>query len=98
MTRCRCGSLGYGGWSAVAWLSAQPPALPWHAVPTVLCLLCCAAGVVPGLTEANTREPLMPWSDPHNGRVVLGACVEDACSGPEQLRAALAAFSGETQQ
>lgn len=36
----------------------------------------------------------MPWSDPHHGRVVLGATVAEACPGPRQLGDALAAFSG----
>jgi hypothetical protein len=36
----------------------------------------------------------MPWSDPHNGRVVLGATVEEACAGPQQLQEALLAFAG----
>ena len=36
----------------------------------------------------------MPWSDPHSGRVVLGATVEEACSGPRQLQDALASFAG----
>lgn len=49
---------------------------------------------MPGLPEGNYREPLMPWSDPHNGRVVLGATVEEACTGPHQLAGALEAFSG----
>lgn len=36
----------------------------------------------------------MPWRDPHVGRVVLGATVEEACSGPQQLQEALGTFSG----
>lgn len=36
----------------------------------------------------------MPWSDPHNGRVVLGATVEEACAGPGQLKEALSRFAG----
>ena len=31
------------------------------------------AGRVPDPREANSREPLLPWSDPHGARVVLGA-------------------------
>lgn len=54
----------------------------------------CIAGQVPGLVEGNEREPLMPWSDPHNGRVVLGATVEEACAGPGQLKEALTRFAG----
>ncbi|EFN54059.1 hypothetical protein CHLNCDRAFT_8919, partial [Chlorella variabilis] len=53
-----------------------------------------STGRVPETLEGNYREPLMPWSDPHNGRVVLGATVEEACAGPQQLHDALAAFSG----
>ena len=49
---------------------------------------------MPGTFEANSREPLMPWSDPHSGRVVLGATVEEACTGPRQLQEALASFAG----
>lgn len=37
----------------------------------------------------------MPWRDPHVGRVVLGATVEEACAGPRQLQEALGTFSGE---
>lgn len=63
--------------------------------PPPLCLLRrCIAGQVPGLVEGNEREPLMPWSDPHNGRVVLGATVEEACAGPGQLKEALTRFAG----
>ncbi|PSC70770.1 histidine-tRNA cytoplasmic isoform B [Micractinium conductrix] len=54
----------------------------------------CATGTVPGLEEGNFSEPIMPWSDPHNGRVVLGATVEEACPGPAQLHEALHSFSG----
>ena len=59
-----------------------------------LLVLCVAAGTVPGLEEGNFSEPIMPWSDPHNGRVVLGATVEEACPGPAQLHEALHSFSG----
>jgi hypothetical protein len=53
-----------------------------------------STGEMPGLVEGNAREPLMPWSDPHNGRVVLGATVEEACAGPGQLKEALSRFAG----
>lgn len=64
---------------------SQPPLTPASPHP---------AGEVPGLVEGNAREPLMPWSDPHNGRVVLGATVEEACAGPGQLKEALGRFAG----
>ncbi|KAL4451307.1 hypothetical protein ABPG77_009379 [Micractinium sp. CCAP 211/92] len=54
----------------------------------------CQTGAVPGLEEGNKQEPIMPWRDPHVGRVVLGATVEEACSGPQQLQEALGTFSG----
>ncbi|KAK9809874.1 hypothetical protein WJX72_000793 [[Myrmecia] bisecta] len=48
-------------------------------------------GVVPGLPEANRNEPLLPWGPYGQGRVVLGARVEEACAGPSDLQAALQA-------
>eukprot|EP00887_Chlorella_sp_A99_P004989 scaffold4.g4989.t1 len=55
----------------------------------------CDTGLVPQPEEANREEPLLPWSDPHGRRVVLGATVAEACGGgPDQLAAALREWSG----
>jgi Vitamin B6 photo-protection and homoeostasis len=51
-------------------------------------------GVVPAPPEANEKEPLLPWSDPNQKRIVLGATVEEACSNPLELKAALDSFGG----
>ena len=51
-------------------------------------------GIVPGPEEANIKEPLLPWSDPTGGRIVLGATVAEACSNPAELQSALEAFKG----
>ena len=53
-----------------------------------------ATGAVPGTVEGNQREPLMPWADPHRGRLVLGATVEEACGGPAMLRETLDLWGG----
>ena len=53
-------------------------------------------GRVPGLEETNAREPLLPWTDPVGGRVVIGATVEDACTSPEELLQALSSFPGRS--
>jgi hypothetical protein len=53
------------------------------------------AGFVPATQEANEKEPLLPWSDPNQKRIVLGATVEEACSNPLELKAALDAFKGK---
>ena len=52
-------------------------------------------GELPGPAEANEKEPLLPWSDPTSGRIVLGATVEEACRSPSELKAALDAFKGK---
>ncbi|KAL4524454.1 hypothetical protein Ndes2526B_g00459 [Nannochloris sp. 'desiccata'] len=52
-------------------------------------------GFVPAPPEANEKEPLLPWSDPNQKRIVLGATVEEACSNPLELKAALDAFGGK---
>lgn len=51
-----------------------------------------SSGGVPEIPEANSREPLLPWSDPAESRIVLGATVEEACRGPEELKSALELF------
>lgn len=61
---------------------------------TMKCRTLPPSGEVPGLEEANAREPLVPWADPIGQRVVLGARVADACADPAALEAALAAFPG----
>lgn len=53
-------------------------------------------GRVPGLEETNASEPLLPWTDPVGGRVVIGATVEDACTSPEDLSQALSTFPGRS--
>lgn len=53
-----------------------------------------ATGTMPGLAEANEKEPLLPWSDPTANRIVLGATVEEACRSPAELKAALDLFRG----
>lgn len=92
-------------WGCAFRFSLPPawPSVPAGVAPRALCLLpgrchLVHAGRVPETLEGNYREPLMPWSDPHNGRVVLGATVEEACAGPQQLHDALAAFSGAARR
>ncbi|MEW5299951.1 MAG: hypothetical protein WDW36_002919 [Sanguina aurantia] len=51
-----------------------------------------SSGVVPGIEEANTNEPLLPWGSYNQGRVVLGATVQEACKGPQELKDALAQY------
>jgi hypothetical protein len=54
------------------------------------------AGAVPNIQEANKREPLLPWGRRyHQGRVVLGARVDQACLGPGELRRAAGAYKNE---
>lgn len=50
-------------------------------------------GVVPDPALANDKEPLLPWGPYGQGRVVLGARVEDACQGPAEYADALHLFS-----
>ncbi|KAI8464617.1 MAG: vitamin B6 photo-protection and homoeostasis-domain-containing protein [Monoraphidium minutum] len=54
-----------------------------------------ARGAVPGVTEANQGEPLLPWGRYHQGRIVLGAAVEDAVHSPAELARAAALFRSE---
>lgn len=53
------------------------------------------AGVVPGVAEANHNEPLLPWGRYHQGRVVLGSRVEDACAAPADLHHAATLYKQE---
>lgn len=53
------------------------------------------AGVVPGVAEANHNEPLLPWGRYHQGRVVLGSRVEDACAAPPDLHHAATLYKQE---
>lgn len=50
-------------------------------------------GLAPSIEEGNTREPLLPWSDPCYSRVVLGASVEEACTSPEAFEQLSSLFS-----
>ena len=50
-------------------------------------------GNAPTIEEGNTREPLLPWSDPCYSRVVLGASVEEACESPEAFDRVVSLFS-----
>lgn len=52
-------------------------------------------GVVPGVADANRREPLLPWGRYHQGRVVLGSRVEAACATPADLHHAAALYKHE---
>ena len=66
------------------------------------CYVCRAVDVVllvpaqvPGIAEANHKEPLLPWGRYHQGKVLLGARVEQACSTPADLTHAAALFKNE---
>ena len=48
--------------------------------------------VVPQPTEANIKEPLLPWKDPTSGRIVMGSSVKNACRRVDDLHAALENF------
>lgn len=49
-----------------------------HLLPT--------AGAMPGIPEANHNEPLLPWGAHNQGRIVLGASMEQACASPSDVR------------
>jgi hypothetical protein len=53
---------------------------------------------VPGITEGNRNEPLMPLGKRWNGygQVVLGASVESACESPEHLNATISTFGASS--
>lgn len=53
-----------------------------------------STGSLPSLKEGNAKEPLLPWADPTQGRIVLGATVAEACAGPEEFELALKTFQG----
>jgi hypothetical protein len=66
-----------------------------YAMDTELLLL-SYAGSVPGIAEANHEEPLLPFGNRYNqGRIVLGARVEQACSSPAALQQAAKQYKGE---
>jgi hypothetical protein len=53
-------------------------------------------GEAPGVPEANAGEPLLPWGGRlHQGRVRLGATVEEACAGPAHLAHSAALYRGQ---
>lgn len=66
-----------------------------HNVVHACVLFCMCAGVVPGVPEANHNEPLLPWGRYHQGRVVLGSRVEDACATPADLHHAATMYKQE---
>lgn len=47
---------------------------------------------MPGPIEANHKEPLLPWNDPANSRIILGATIKDACASPQHLEQTLDMF------
>jgi hypothetical protein len=51
------------------------------------------SGAPPDIEEANTHEPLLPWSDPCYSRVVLGASVKEACETPATFEESMQKFS-----
>jgi hypothetical protein len=53
-----------------------------------------STGSLPSLKEGNAKEPLLPWADPTQGRIVLGSTVAEACKGPDDFATALKAFQG----
>ncbi len=38
------------------------------------------------MAEANNSEWLLPWGGFHHDRVVLGSCIEEACTSPSDLK------------
>jgi hypothetical protein len=46
-------------------------------------------GLVPGIEEANAREPLLPWGSYGQSRTFLGSSIHDAFDSPADLERAL---------
>eukprot|EP00798_Chlamydomonas_sp_ICE-L_P008878 gene8878-3758_t len=50
---------------------------------------------VPDVQEANQNEPLLPWGNYNQRRILLGSSVDNACYDPGDLALATKTWSGE---